>query len=92
MPKVFAALEQEIEDEVDQIAGAPFGERRLQRREVRCAIVIECDHLAVDDAVRKAACCVRDGRKLGGPVESLARAHDSPSRPRRAAACGSRRA
>ena len=65
VPKVFSAFEQQIEDEVDQIAGATLGERRLQRREIRCTIVIERHHFAVDDAVRKAARCIGDGGKLG---------------------------
>ena len=55
LPQILAALEQQVEHEVGQIPRAAFGERRLQRGEIRCAVVVEGDHLAIDDAVRQAA-------------------------------------
>ena len=62
--KILAALEQQIEDEVDQVPRAPFRQRRLQRGEVRSAVVVERNDLAVDDAVGQPAARFGNGGKL----------------------------
>ena len=71
-PQVLAAGEQQVEDEEDQIVGLAVGDRRLQRREVRRAGVVEGDHLPVDDPVGQTRAGPDDGRELRRPVQPLA--------------------
>ena len=49
--QIFAASEQQIEDEIDQVLRSSVGQGRLQRREVGRAAVIEGNDLAVDDRI-----------------------------------------
>ena len=70
--KILAIGEQQVERVEDQILGLAVGDRGLQRREVRRAVVIERDDLAVDHHVRQRAALPGDGGELFGPVEALA--------------------
>ena len=72
--QIFAACEQQIEDEEDQVLDRPSDKRRLQRREIRRAAVIEGDDLAVDDRIGQTRGGLGDGLELVGPVEAFARA------------------
>ena len=52
--QILAAGEQQVEREEDQVIGLAVRQRRLQRRKIRDAVLIERDDLAVDQADREA--------------------------------------
>ncbi len=52
--QVLAPREHQVEDEEDQVVGLALADRRLQRREVGRAGVVQRHHLAVDQAVGQA--------------------------------------
>ena len=52
--EIVAALIEQVEDEVCQIAGTALREGCLQRGKIGRAIVVERHHLAVDDAIGQA--------------------------------------
>ena len=70
--KILAIGKQQVERVEDQILGLAIGQRGLQRREIRRAVVIERDDLAVDHHVRQCAAVPGDGGELFGPVEAFA--------------------
>ncbi len=61
--QIGVAGEQKIEDIEDQIVGLLFGKSSLEGCEVGRAMRVQCDDLAVDDAVRQtlAACAAMAG-------------------------------
>ena len=69
--------EQQVEREEDEVLRVVFRECRLKSREIGRPVRIERAGLAVDDAVGQCFRGLRDGRELGRPVQSLARAQDS---------------
>ena len=72
--QILAVGEQQIEGKEDQLLRLPFGQGRLQRREVGRAMGIERHRLAIDHAVRQLRRLLGDRRELLRPVEALARA------------------
>ncbi len=68
--EVRALGEQQVEGEEDQVAGLAVGERRLQGREVRRAVVVQRAGLAVDQAVRQGLGVAGDLPELRRPVEA----------------------
>ena len=70
--QIFGLKEQKVEREEDEVFRLVFRKRRLKRREVRCALLVERHRLTVEDAVRQRLSLPGDGRELPGPVEALA--------------------
>ena len=58
--QVKAIGKQQVEREEDQAVGLAVGNRSLQVRKIRRAVVIERDDLAVDQRVRQCAAFARD--------------------------------
>ena len=67
---------QQVKGEEHELAGVAFGERRLQRGEIRRAVRVERHDLAIDDPVRQPGAGAGDGAEPAGPVQPLARAQD----------------
>ena len=70
--KVLPIGKQQIEGIEDQVAGLAVGNGRLQRGEIRRAMIVERDDLAVDEHIRKRAPLFRDRSELVRPVQALA--------------------
>jgi hypothetical protein len=70
---------QQIKGEQDETAGLALGERGLQCREIRHALAVERNDLAVDQHVGKPAGGFRDFRELVGPVEIFASLQRRPT-------------
>ena len=54
------------------MVGLAVGYCRLQRGEIRRAMVVECNDLAIDEPIRQRARLLRDSGELVGPVQALA--------------------
>src|SRR5581483_8927703 len=63
---------QQVESEEDQLLGLAVRYSGLQRREIRIAVLIERDDLAVDQDIRQRVALLRDRLELVGPVQPLA--------------------
>src|SRR5947209_16069320 len=63
--------EQQIEREENEIIGLAVGNGGLQAREIRRAIVVERDNLAIDQHIRKLACLFRDAFEFAGPIQTF---------------------
>jgi hypothetical protein len=68
LSQIVRAVEQEIEGEEDQVFGPAFGESRLERGEIRRAIVVERHDLPIDNSVRKGGRSLSDGAEFCHPV------------------------
>ena len=74
LSQVLAVGVQQVEHEVDEVAGLFVDEPGLQCREARHAALVQGDDLAVEEAIGQRLPRVRDFREAARPVESLARA------------------
>ena len=73
LAQILAVRMEQIEGEADESIRLAIGERRLQRREVGCAVIVERDDFAVDETVGQRFRSGRDRLELCGPVEAFAR-------------------
>lgn len=69
--EILAAVIEQIEGEVDEVAGLAFRQRRLKRGEVGRAVLIESAYLTIDYAVWKRGRRPGDLGVLGRPVETF---------------------
>jgi hypothetical protein len=71
--QVLALQPEQVKSIGDHVGVTAFGDRGLQRREVRPAGLVHRDDLTVDDAVGQPRGLVRHPAEAVGPVEALAR-------------------
>ena len=71
LAQVFPSIEQEVECEIDQVAGVALRQRCLQCGKVRGAVVVERTNLPVYDTIGKRRGGVGDLRILGGPIQAF---------------------
>jgi len=74
--QILVAVEQQVEGEIDQVAGVAVRDRRLKGREVGHMVFGQGAQLAVDDAVGPMGRVLGVDREFGRPVEALAGAQD----------------
>ncbi len=63
-----------VENKEDQTVGLALGQGRLQRREVRGAVLVQRHDLAVEQAVGQPGGGGGDGGEAAGPLDPLPRA------------------
>ena len=70
--QILAVREQQVESEEDQGGGLSVRQRRLQRREIRRAVMVQGADFAVNQAIRQPRRQLGDGGELVRPVQPLA--------------------
>src|SRR4029453_7001061 len=60
---------------MSEVSRSALGQGGLQRGKIGGPIVVEGDHLPINDASWKLRAGVSDSRELGGPVETFASSH-----------------
>ena len=70
--QILAAIEQQIENEIDERIGLAFRKGRLESREIGGAIFVEGTYLAIEDRIRQLPGRGCDGLKSCGPIQALA--------------------